>query len=90
MIARASVVQHKTREPVRFELTDQTREAVQAWIKRLVLPSPRPLRTRRASFPAPGSSLGRAPRSTRRADEARLHELELPAAGGAVNLRRLV
>ena len=55
---------------------------------RVVLPPPRPLRTRRASFPAPGSSLGRAPRSTRGADEARLHELELPAAGGAVNLRR--
>ena len=55
---------------------------------RVVLPPPRPLRTRRASFPAPGSSLGKAPRSTRRADEALLHDLELPAAGGAVNLRR--
>jgi hypothetical protein len=54
---------------------------------RVALPPPRPLRTRRASFPAPGSSLGKAPRSTRRADNARLHDLELPAAGGAVNLR---
>ena len=37
VVARASVVQHKTREPVRFELTDQTREAVQAWIKEAAL-----------------------------------------------------
>ena len=37
VVARASVVQHKTREPVRFELTDQTREAVQAWIKETAL-----------------------------------------------------
>ena len=39
VIARASLVQHKTREPVRFELTDQTREAVQAWIKEATLSS---------------------------------------------------
>ncbi|CRI64191.1 hypothetical protein THIOKS11770034 [Thiocapsa sp. KS1] len=37
VIAWTSVVQHKTREPVRFELTDQTREAVQTWIKEAAL-----------------------------------------------------
>jgi hypothetical protein len=39
VIARASVFRRKTeaREPVRFELTDQTREAVQAWIKEAAL-----------------------------------------------------
>jgi integrase len=39
VIARAGVVRHKTREPVRFELTDQTRGAVQAWIKEAALSS---------------------------------------------------
>jgi integrase len=34
VLARASVVQHKTRAPVRFELTEQTRDAVRAWIAR--------------------------------------------------------
>jgi integrase len=34
VLARASVVQHKTRSPVRFELTEQTRDAVRAWIAR--------------------------------------------------------
>src|SRR5689334_13066876 len=29
---RAIVMQQKTRRPVQFELTEQTREAVQAWI----------------------------------------------------------
>jgi integrase len=29
---RAIVLQHKPRQPVQFELTDQTREAVAAWI----------------------------------------------------------
>jgi integrase len=32
VLARASVVQHKTGEPVRFELTEHTREAVGNWI----------------------------------------------------------
>jgi integrase len=32
VLARASVVQHKTGEPVRFELTEHTREAVESWI----------------------------------------------------------
>jgi len=30
--ARAAIVQHKTGRPVRFELTEQTRNAVEAWI----------------------------------------------------------
>jgi integrase len=33
VLRRASIVQHKTRQPVRFELTEQTREAVGAWIE---------------------------------------------------------
>ena len=32
VLARAAVVQQKTKQPVRFEVTDQTREAVMAWI----------------------------------------------------------
>jgi integrase len=32
VLARASVVQRKTGRPVRFELSEQTREAVQTWI----------------------------------------------------------
>ena len=32
VVARATVVQRKTRQPVRFELTEQTRDASQAWI----------------------------------------------------------
>jgi integrase len=31
-VLRASVAQRKTGHPVRFELTDQTRESVEAWI----------------------------------------------------------
>ena len=34
VVTRASVVQRKTHEPVRFELTDQTRDAVRVWIER--------------------------------------------------------
>ena len=30
--ARAIVMQRKTRRPVQFELTEQTRQAVQAWV----------------------------------------------------------
>jgi len=32
VLSRASVEQQKTQQPVRFELTEQTREAVAAWI----------------------------------------------------------
>jgi hypothetical protein len=32
VLSRATVVQRKTKQPVRFELTDQTRAAVGAWI----------------------------------------------------------
>ena len=32
IVSRASVMQEKTGQPVRFELTEQTRDAVQAWI----------------------------------------------------------
>ncbi len=32
VVARAAVVQQKTGQPVRFELTEQTREAIAAWI----------------------------------------------------------
>ena len=32
VLARATVVQQKTKQPVRFEVTDQTREAATAWI----------------------------------------------------------
>lgn len=38
VIAR-DVVQYKTREPVRFELIDHTREAVHVWIKEAALSS---------------------------------------------------
>ena len=31
--ARATVMQHKTQRPVQFEITQATRDAVQAWIK---------------------------------------------------------
>ena len=33
VVSRAMVVQHKTQQPVRFELTEQTRVAVAAWIR---------------------------------------------------------
>ena len=32
VLRRASIVQHKTRQAVRFELTEQTRDALAAWI----------------------------------------------------------
>jgi len=41
---------------------------------RVTSPSPGPLRTRRASFPAPGSSLDKAPRSTRQPMYGHLHD----------------
>ncbi len=36
-LARATVVQQKTKQPVRFEVTDQTREALAAWIAKAKL-----------------------------------------------------
>jgi integrase len=38
-LSRASVVQHKTGRPVKFELTEQTRNAVEAWIEKQQLAS---------------------------------------------------
>ena len=35
--ARASIVQQKTRQFVKFELTEQTRDAVEAWIAKAEL-----------------------------------------------------
>jgi len=32
LVSRATVMQRKTGQPVRFEVTEQTREAVQAWV----------------------------------------------------------
>ena len=32
VVSRATVMQRKTGQPVRFEVTEQTRDAVQAWI----------------------------------------------------------
>ena len=37
VLARATVVQQKTKQPVRFEVTDQTREALTAWIAKAKL-----------------------------------------------------
>jgi hypothetical protein len=34
---RAVVMQHKTQHPVQFEITQATREAVQAWIRKAAL-----------------------------------------------------
>jgi len=34
---RATIVQRKTGRPVRFELTEQTRESVDAWISKAAL-----------------------------------------------------
>jgi hypothetical protein len=34
---RAVVMQHKTQHPVQFEITQATREAVQAWIRQAAL-----------------------------------------------------
>jgi hypothetical protein len=36
-VSRAMVVQHKTQQPVRFELTEQTRDAVENWIDKAAL-----------------------------------------------------
>jgi integrase len=39
MASRAIVMQHKTQRPVQFEITQATRDAVQAWIKQAALKS---------------------------------------------------
>jgi hypothetical protein len=31
-VSRTLVVQHKTQQPVRFEITEQTRDAIEAWV----------------------------------------------------------
>jgi len=52
VMSRVSVLQHKTGQPVRFELTEQTREAVHAWITKAQLGSSEclfPGRVRRSS-----------------------------------------
>jgi len=56
---RAIVLQHKTQQPVQFELTDPTRDAVAAWIARAQLrpdaclfPSPRVRRSQRIFGPS--------------------------------------
>jgi integrase len=36
-VSRAMVVQHKTQQPVRFELTEQTRDAVETWVDQAAL-----------------------------------------------------
>jgi len=36
-VSRTTVLQQKTGQPVKFELTDQTREAVEAWIAKAQL-----------------------------------------------------
>lgn len=38
-VSRATVMQQMTAQPVKFELTDQTREAVEAWIAKAQLTS---------------------------------------------------
>jgi integrase len=52
ILSRATVMQRKTGQPVRFELTEQTRDAVQAWIVKAQLVSGDflfPSRVRKAS-----------------------------------------
>jgi integrase len=43
IVPRATVMQQKTGRPVRFELTEQTRDAVQAWIAKAKLAAGDPL-----------------------------------------------
>jgi len=38
-VSRTTIMQQKTAQPVKFELTDQTREAVEAWIAKAQLTS---------------------------------------------------
>ncbi len=36
-VSRAMVIQHKTHQPVRFELTEQTRDAIENWFSHAAL-----------------------------------------------------
>ena len=36
-VSRAMVIQHKTQQPVRFELTEQTRDAIEDWLSHAAL-----------------------------------------------------
>ena len=36
-VSRAMVIQHETQRPVRFELTEQTRDAAESWIEKAAL-----------------------------------------------------
>jgi integrase len=38
VLTRATVIQRKTGQPVRFELTDHTRQAIEAWLRHTSLP----------------------------------------------------
>jgi hypothetical protein len=68
LLARASVVQRKTHAPVRFELTEQTREPVGAWIEQsqvsagdTLFPSPQsPVPSRPLPTCRPASTRGRS------------------------------
>ncbi len=52
VVTRAAVVQHKTGKPVRFELTEQTRNSIEAWITKANLTDTQCLfPTRQASSP---------------------------------------
>jgi integrase len=52
VLSRTSIVRHKTREPVRFELTEQTREAIAAWVKEAgLVPADHLFPTRQSNAP---------------------------------------
>ena len=84
VVARAAVVQRKTGQPVRFELTEQTRDSIQTWIAAV------DLRSEQFLFP---SRLSKSPHlSTRQYSRivkgwAALVGLD-PAIYGAHSLRR--
>jgi integrase len=56
-VSRATIVQRKTGHPVRFELTDQTRESIETWIAKVGLGP--------AQFPCPSRRPGSGPLFTR-------------------------
>jgi hypothetical protein len=65
VLSRASVVQHKTGAPVRFEMTEQTREVVGTWISEAGLsPAGYLFPNRRSS--SPHLSTGQYPRVVKR------------------------
>jgi hypothetical protein len=45
-VYRALVVQHKTQQPVRFEITEQARDAIEAWVDHASLTAPRAICSR--------------------------------------------